>query len=179
MLDKDALDKMQSGETEFALLVIDSFRAICRRARLIPTFSPSVMTDAWESFRWDTKRLKNNMPGESTPDHFKICGFAAYWLRRNSPVVDLIKDGGEMSSDEAHWREFFGKYSRAFLAFSFGDLVCSAIERNAQKNTGRQPRPLDMDYLESICYVMKYKNLSPHAMGMIYRSLYYETGAPR
>lgn len=175
-MEADALGKMRD-EAGFASLVIGCFGDMCKEARLTPEFSLSLMHDAWESFCWDTQRLDTNMPKESKPDHFKICGFAAYWLRRHSPVITLKEDRVKITRDEVvmEWRKLLDDYSRAFLAFYFGYRICYFIEANSEKGGGALPRP-DMDYLKSLCYVMKYKSLSPHAMGMIYRSLFVGSG---
>ena len=177
----DTLDRLQD-EDKFCRIVVDTFGELCGLARLTPEFEPDLMHDAWEAFNWDTQRLVTNMSSKSPepvePDHFKICGFAAYWLRRHSPVSVLMEDKGlKVTKDEVikEWRRLFGSYSRALLAFYFGYRICYFYETRGESDSV-SPRKPDSAYIEAICYVMKYKSLSPHAMGMIYRSLFYNGG---
>lgn len=173
-MDRKILDKMQD-EGQFGLIVKQHFGDFCKEAHFKPVFSDSLMHEAWRAFRWDTERLEGNMP--SKPDHFKIGGFAAYWLRRNSPVIALGKDNTVIKHDKVVMgqQKLLAKYGRAFLPFHLGYRICHNFESNRADGGGLSLR-LDADYIESMCYVMKYKNVSPHAMGMIYRSLFFGNG---
>lgn len=62
-----------------------------------------------------------------------------------------------------------------FAVFDFGLTICHFFEHQKKQNPSGAPAIGGNDgfsYHESICYVMEFKNLSPHSMGMIYRSLY-------
>lgn len=175
---EDRLAKLQDKDS-FRIIVEYAFKDACKEGHIKPVFSHALMHDAWESFRWDTKRLDDNM--SSKPDHFKICGFAAYWLRRNSPVIGLKKSNTKITRDKQvkELQHLLTKYGRSFLAFHLGYEICHFYERNREEGglPGSAPRIPDADFVETLCYVMKYKNLSPHAMGMIYRSLFLTTAA--
>lgn len=175
LVERRTLEKIQESEEEFCRVVFDGFLGISKVAMLKPEFSRFLAHDAWEAYCGDVERMQNvSMPEGKEPDHFKRCGCLAYWLRRSSPVIDLgARDGVYIVTDNPmkEWRILFQKYGRAFLAFALGYHICLYYELEAG---GKPPsRGPDWDYLENVCYVMKCKNISPHAMGMVYKSFFY------
>lgn len=173
-MDKAVLSRIREQDG-FDQEVIRVFGELSQVARIKPLYSPHLLHDAWQSFKWDLDRLDGNMP-DSKPDHFKICGLAAYWLRRHSPIIDFEEDRVKITRDATvkEWRGIFEKYDRVFLPFAFGYRICYFFESNKETDDGKEPRlpVLDTKYIEAQCYVMKYKNISPHAMGMVYRALF-------
>lgn len=158
-------------EEEFCRFVGTFFAAMSKVANLKPEFSPLFAHEAWEAYCGDVDRMQISMPNGKQPDHFKRCGCLAYWLRRNSPVIRWHEDPPSIARESPlkEWRTLFEKCGNAFLAFALGYHICHYYE--AQKGNAPRRKP-DLDYLEDMCYVMKRKNLSPHAMGMVYRSLF-------
>ena len=167
----DIFDKLRS-EKAFSNFVCKEFAYEAAKAALKPEYSPDLMHDAWQSYMWDIDRLDNNMP--AVPDHFKRCGYLAYWLRRHSPVAlwQPLKEEYEISASEKEYRNLIHNCGRAFHAFSFGYRICLFFEENKESEV-KLPRPIDADYIRHIAYYMKYKSVSPHAMGLIYRSLFW------
>lgn len=158
------------NEEKFSEAVWDGYLYEAALAHLKPDFSTSAMHDAWQCYQQDIERLEANMK-RSAPDHFKRAGCLAYWLRRHSPVFDWQPLRGMPSPEQKKIRKaLFDDYGNVFLAFVLGYKSCLKFERARTNKPIPEP---DTDYLETVCYLMKYKSISPHAMGMIYRSLFF------
>ena len=138
-------------------------------AALSPTLSDDAMLDVYQCYKRDVERLEENM--DTTPSHFKRAGFLAYWLRRHKPVLKWgIVSGEVLALGQQKARDFIVDYGHVYLAFSLGYGICRYFERGADSKRGL-PDPNDK-YVEAACYLMKYKSISPHAMGFIYHSLF-------
>ncbi len=122
----------------------------------------------------DIKRLPESITNSNEPDHFKRAGYIAYWLRRYRPVIkwdDQHKDKN-LSPEAERAREFFNDYIHEYLAFNMGYRVSLFYAMNSVDSDGKIPHIIDASYLNDVCYLMKYKSISPHAMNMIYRYLF-------
>ena len=179
-IDSKILDKIYKSEEEFGRFVCDEFDTIGRYVALKPQYSDYLFHDAYQSYIWDIDRLKENMKKDSktmTPDHFKLCGYLAYWLRRNSPITRWDEVDGksrhQMSKKEKQVREVIYDFGRAFSAFMVGYRICYFLEHNKESEESKLSRPIDESYIRAVCYCMQYKNVSPHALGLIYRSLFF------
>ncbi|MBE8159025.1 MAG: hypothetical protein HAW59_06540 [Betaproteobacteria bacterium] len=148
-------------------------------AAFVPRFSDDLFHDAHQAYMWDVERLDGNMKTtpDHSPDHFKRAGLLAYWLRRRSPILrwDKYMDMDDCNLDDAQkkWREFIFNYGREFHAFSLGYRICWSMEWNKEQESP-MPKVISEKRLTHICYFMKYKSVSPHAMGLIYESLFPE-----
>ena len=107
----------------------------------------------------------------SSPSHFTHAGFIVYWLSRFNPVsLDIGKY--RPSGEERKVRDFLQSYGHVALAFALGFRICHNFERGKGDDT---PLPFpDEDYVNGACYLMKYKSIPPHAIGFIYRSLFFK-----
>ena len=157
-------------ESEFREFVraeyVDDSASGCLRPMLLR----NIMQDAYQCYTKDTERLGDNML--TPPDHFKHAGFIAYWLRRHNPVYGFKEEIEMPTARQEKTRDFIKKYGNVFLAFSCGYKICFYFEQGAASASEKMPVP-DKNYIESICYLMKYKNVSPHSLGFIYRSLFF------
>lgn len=64
-------------------------------------------------------------------------------------------------------------YGNELLAFTFGFLLAKRYEEQRLSEKGMTaiiPMP-SLDYVEDICYLFKFKSVSPHAIDLIFRSL--------
>jgi len=68
-----------------------------------------------------------------------------------------------------HRRRLFA-YSNEYIAFDYGFRLCKTYEllRTNRHDTGFSP---NVDYVDTICYFLKFKNVSPHAIFLIFKSL--------
>ena len=170
-IEADIFDKLRKKEW-FQNFVYQEFKYEAAKAGLKPKFSSDLLHDAWQSYIWDIERPDGNMP--TVPDHFKHCGYLAYWLQRHSPVTgwEAVRDAHKITKEEDAARDLIFSAGRAYHAFSLGYRICFFFEQNKESEI-RLPRPINADYIRHISYYMKYKNVSPHAMGLVYRSLFW------
>ena len=165
---KDIRDKLEFQEFVRREYVYGSAFGCLR-----PMLLKNIIQDAYQCYTKDTERLGYNMP--TPPDHFKHAGFIAYWLRRHNPVYGFEGERETPSMGQEKVRDFIKKYGNVYLAFVCGYKICLYFEQGAAPAGTEMPEP-DQNYIESICYLMKYKNVSPHSLGFIYRSLFYGFG---
>lgn len=172
-INSDFFTKIQD-EAEFSRFVLSEFEYEASQGALKPICVPDLMHDAYQSYLWDIERLDGNMPRSSSPNHFKSCGYLAYWLRRNSPIMmwEETEKKENLSDEQKFYRDVTFELGRAYHAFKLGYGICRHFEMH-QGSSSKSQFLIDMDYIKTICYLMKYKNVSPHAMGVIYRSLFF------
>jgi hypothetical protein len=94
--------------------------------------------------------------------------------------VDLDFGDAEMpmKPQERALRNLLKGYANEYLAFDFGYQICAYYEiENKEKPSPRAGSlALSPDYYQMISHFMKFKNVSPHAMHLIYKSLFYYNG---
>jgi len=136
--------------------------------------SENRIANACDAFVGEAKRFRGSLPPDSvTPDHFKLSGALVYWLRRFGVVYGLQHQVVSEQPDE-DIRLLALEYECELPAYTLGLDLCKFFEHGASDEEYRdvnKPR-ITMSYLRSVCYLMRFKSLSPHAMGMIYRSLF-------
>ena len=161
-------------EDKFREFIGQEYAYEAGRCGLKPKLSNAAVHDAHQCYLHDIKRLDEKMR-ESSPDHFKHAGFLAYWLRRHNPIRGWKGeiDGDELTPAQKNERAFLLDYRHVYLAFWLGYKICLFYERETAPAGRILPTP-DKSYTRSVCYLMKYKSISPHAMGFIYRSLFFE-----
>jgi hypothetical protein len=151
---------------------------VTRGALLKPVFSLPRLRDAHYAWLGDLKRLGETEDHlKDGPDHSKQCGHLAYWLRRQNPIVEyedwhVSQEDPYIYPDEEKKRDFITRYGSEFLAFDFGFQICSYYaQERLDKSKTDMPR-ISMEYLTNICHMLKFKHVSPHALYLIYESLF-------
>lgn len=150
-------------------------------AHLMPRFVRYRVGDAYTFWVDDLKRVEfaeRNLTNGL--DHFKQCGHLAYWLRRSSPIVEFLDSSGAYATEVGHLDEYgeelrtlLYKYGAEYLAFDFGYQICLFYERNKAEATERaKSLVISGDYIEMVCNFLKCKNVSPHSLSLIYKSLF-------
>lgn len=122
------------------------------------------------------EQLKNGL------DHFKQCGLLAYWLRRSSPLIDFQDysspvEGDSEYLDKAHedFKDLLMLYASEYLAFDWAFKICLFHERTRPDKTERADRiQLSREYIRTTCHFLKCKQVSPHSLFLIYKSLFEE-----
>jgi len=147
-------------------------------AKLFPVVSEQRTNDAHAAWCMDIDRVGVNERLQDGLDHFKRCGHLAYWLRRSSPVVDAediagmltYAGGSTVTPEEQGFRDLLFEYGNEYLAFDFALQFSLFYERD-----GASPRAhglnITQDYIRTVCHFLKFKNVSPHALFLIYKSL--------
>ena len=173
-------EELADSEKEFAKKVRVFYTDFCRGAGYEPAWIDARLDDAWVAFQRDKQDVRKSLPkGSPGGDHFKLCGILVYWLRRYAPVADMrdlsMNIAALPGADKL--QPLLQKYPSELPAFEMGLTICDFFAENAA-NGGTDRPGVDLDYYEAVCYLMKFKSISPHSMGMIYRSLFVEL-APR
>jgi len=155
---------------------------VLANARFSPQISIQKLTEAHGAWKNDLSRVGENEPQlDEGLDHFKRSGHLAFWLRRMSPLIeanDLTRDiadaeGFPLTKTEELFRELLFGYGNEYLAFDLGYQLCKFHEiAKADSSTRAKYLVPDTDYYKIICHFLKYKSVSPHAMYLIYKSLF-------
>lgn len=152
------------------------------------TISDRRMGEAYDFWIGDVERALQNGTDEETTelDHFKHAAFIAFWLRRLIPINDIWfqatagNDGCGASAPQVR----FSRYGNEICALSAGFMICLSYELAAmeERETHGQKtqvisdavavKELPRHFLSEYPKLLKHKNLSPHSMYMLYRSLF-------
>ena len=167
------IEHAKTGKDVFKYCVFDEYQYEAQFGCYVPKMSESAIEDAYSCYMEDIARMDSKMPTQ--PDHFKRAGIIAYWLRRHAPVFGFkLCDDMASKKQKRIQEELLIEYGHVYLAFAFGYKLCLFFVR---EDTGGKTMPeLDLKYIQSICYLMKYKSISPHSLGFIYRSLFFGFG---
>lgn len=178
----DTLNSMLEHRDVFTRTFSEYAYSIMQQARLEPRLSIPRMIEARGAWKNDIDRVGTHEP--KLPDglnHFKHAAHLSFWLRRMSPLVEAIdttdniadSQGYPLTDDEKSFRELFYAYGSEYLAFDFGYQFVKFYEngRCPISETKKSQKDID-DYYYTVCHFMKYKTVSPHAMHLLYASLF-------
>jgi hypothetical protein len=147
-----------------------------------------VLSEYWigqAHFRWtkDVAVVSSKEYGGRPLDHFKYAGFLCYWLRRCPPLSELATNP-DLAIAGIRYRDpkkILVQYGNVFAAFDIGLRICRYWE-SARRDIGyseevrdkimRFSIPQRSEYIEDICYTLAEKNISPHSLNMLYKSLF-------
>jgi hypothetical protein len=178
---KDALSKM--AERDYFVNEFSHYTDhVLSQGRLIPILSKPRVIEAHGAWQNDIHRLGNHEKNlDEGLDHFKQAGHLAYWVRRMSPVVEAtdtttnIGDapGYDISEGEREFRNLILGCCNEYIAFDIGFQLVKLHEIDPSKPASRAATlTLSLDYIQRVCHFMKYKHVSPHALHLIYSSLF-------
>lgn len=155
---------------------------------LVPSISKARLIDTYNAWHRDLFRVSQMELKGSVADHYKRAGYLAYWLRRNAPITMLVEDrsilvGAAPSEAKLNRAK---RFANELTAFDVGWRLTTYFEtRRADVMTtlqllGRRPVSvaeflLPDDFLQTICQFLKEKNVSPHALFLIYKALIIQT----
>lgn len=174
-------------EDKFAGLVASHFGDVLGNYLLGASVDQARLQEAFHYWISDLNRVGDReYDGDhANPDHFKHAAHLAYWLRRSKPVIDVFQteefpSGADLSAADAYSAEhaFLRKYSNEYLAFDLGYHLALFYEVNAVNSTKRVGSYIirDWEYFETVCYVLNSKNVSPHALNVVYRTVFASIG---
>lgn len=88
---------------------------------------------------------------------------------------EAIVDAEPITPAQKKLRDLLFRYGTEVLAFDLGYSICVFYERGRlDPRTQHPPFEIDEEYIETICCFLKEKNVSPHALFLIYKSLLYK-----
>lgn len=190
--------------TWFQDFVIEQLRIAFDSSRLVPHVSVAALHDAYAFIQKDIRRVSTIEYDGHPLDHFKRCGHLCYWLRRARPIADIetltLLEPSMLSPKEQRLRKLLLDYGNEYVAFDIGFRICRFFQakrtdirtmllmlrtqpdgahardlaQSASQGRTIASFNLEEDYIATMCHVLKEKNVSPHAIHMIYRSLFFE-----
>jgi hypothetical protein len=125
---------------------------------------------------WTRDTDKIEIDGKTTPDHFKHAGYLCFWLRRRIVLEKITLLPGAPS--EAHPEKFFLKYGSELCAFFAGFWLCISFEFSSEleqlENIVETLHQYEIPkaFTEDVCKLLRHKEVSPHALYLIYRALF-------
>ena len=166
------------AEEWFATAIFRNYQRIANRNGCEMQPNARRLREARALWLNDLSNMK--IEGDGEPDHFKQAGFLAYWLRRRL-VISITRELSTFAGTPQQIQ--FLERPNEICSFLLGFRICLFFQAN------RKVGPERKEYLESVDLVPEFlkdasillfaKQLSPHAMYLIYRSLFYEIKMPR
>jgi len=97
-------------------------------------------------------------------------------IELHDTTMDLAdSEGMPLSKDEQQFRDLLLPYANEYIALDFGFQIVKFYELGkAQSSKRAETLTMPADYYRTACHFLKYKTVSPHAINLIYRSLFME-----
>ncbi len=180
-LHEGIFEDFKEDSDAFAVAVRDSIVASLHRKLpfLYAEISNWRVLHAYEAWCHDINAMHTNSMSSisSEPDHFKHAGIMAYWLRRFSPIIEIhynrTLEDRNLTDEEQRDRDFLLPYANEYFAFDFGLKLCDYFQTTRKKGA-TQLKQITREYLQAVLYHLKYKNVSPHSLILIYHSFYLD-----
>lgn len=142
--------------------------------------------ETYDFWREDhTRTLSEGIKTSVSLDHFKHASFIGFWLRRMLPINQtLVVSQYQSVPDDRNADEnqkFFFRYGNELCALLF--QIClfyeASYERDNHKIVDRADRltflkqcMLPPQVIADFVMILKHKNMSPHALYLLYKSLF-------
>ena len=143
--------------------------------------------EAYDFWQDDCARtLRSGIDGGSVElDHFKHASFIAFWLRRMIPINETYRDPDPEAHSSKEEQNFFLRYGNEICALLIGFQICLYYEMaSISEESGDVVAPM-ADWEEMLrktrfpphiirdfAMVLKHKNMSPHSLYLMFRSLF-------
>ncbi len=176
----ETLPGIESDEARFATFLGDFAIELMATAALYPVLNRQRIVAVHGAWCADLGRINHHERRLSEGlDHFKRAGHLAYWVRRMSPIIDASENYNLQDSDSypatpeqtAMRDNMFGVWNE-YLAFEMGFQLCRFYEAGQPGAIRDESYHPDSDYYETMFQFLRYKNVSPHALFLIYKSLF-------
>lgn len=175
------LPAIEATEDDFVKFYTDFAREIMADACLLPLLNKQRIVAAYAAWKADLARIEDHEPElHEGLDHFKRAGHLTYWARRMSPVIDANEPSFDLyeahedpieESERVLRQRMFGLWNE-YIAFEIGLQICKFYEvgqPGAIRGITFFPAT---DYYDTMCHFLKLKNVSPHALFLIFKSLF-------
>ena len=145
------------------------------------------MGEAYDFWNQDQARTleKGIEDGAEGLDHFKHAWFISFWLRRLTPINVTHRDV-KAAHTNAEKQDFFLRYGKEICALLIGYEICLYYEMAAiaDESTGQTIVPMTeweavlkktnftQPLLRDFAMVLKHKNMSPHSLYLLFKSLF-------
>ena len=175
----NSLSDKDAPKQWFASCLAYQYDDIAKRHHCEVRLSPTRLEEARLLWLRDTGRI--DIDGDTIPDHFKQAGFLAYWLRRRMVVSWWQRSLVDEPTEE---QDRFLLGANEICAFFVGFRICLYFEFkeeiNSRDHIGHllQELALESSLKFDIATLLKHKNVSPHSLYLIYRTLFYDMKRP-
>lgn len=145
-------------------------------AGLIADIDTTRLYEAFVLWKNDLDRVKTfELPDSDELDHLKQSAHLAYWLRRVSPILSIQYAEENSTEQEIAEQELLFKYGNQYCAYHLGFRICAYFEANrVDSEIYSSDYDLNHDYKVVVSHFLKTKNVSPHALFLIYKSLFFK-----
>lgn len=182
---KGILRLLKTGTSEeervkfFNRVITEEARDTARRfGAEIARFSNLRIAQAQDYWQRDVMRLRETIrPSRPDvlpePDEFKQAAFLAYWLRRR-----IVVDGVQTKNLD------LARYMNEIVAFVIGFRICHLHQAIRPEISGEEALErirqfqLTKKYVREVAVFLHHKNVSPHALYLVYKSLFQSAIPP-
>lgn len=129
--------------------------------------------------RFDVESAPNATDRDGIPNHFKQIGFLVYWLRRRCVVESIERNRPAAEKPHQTPQDRFILSGNEICAFLLGFRICQFFEMSLtadpDEDVAARIRQINLEahLIHDAATLLRHKNLSPHALYLIYRALFY------
>lgn len=173
----DPLKEIKENKQTFFNVVQNQLSVLLQPYQLRGDLSLARLNEAHFYWLADLGRIGTHELDGANPDHFKQAGHLAYWIRRVRPISNLevinVDSKADMSPEDAYADEYrlYFNYGNEYLAFELGYHLSLFYILFAATKPGRIVTP-SWDFIECTCHFLNAKNVSPHALFLIYKGFF-------
>ena len=168
-----------SPQQWFATCIAQEYSDIAGRHGCSIEFSATRLEEARLLWVRDTGRI--DIDSDTTPDHFKQAGFLVYWLRRRG-VVNFARRVKPIAGieEQDHFLLSPNEIASFLVGFRLSLFFASKHLIDERDHIGHDLQGLTFDssLKFDIATLLKHKNVSPHSLYLILRTLFYQLPRP-
>jgi len=174
LLNKGIFQKLRADRKFFIATLNAVFASHHKVLRIDTTTSERRLFETHELWLQDILRLeKFEGLQENGVEEMKLAAHLAYWIKRNSPIIIMNSKKTEFENIEKT-REIHYKYANEYSALTIAfDLTAYFYANRVGSGVYLDELSMDDDYVMTFCHFLKTKNVSPHGLFLILKSLYF------
>lgn len=150
-----------------------------------PQISEYMLMQAHEHWVSDVGRISSNEYNGKNLDHFKHSAILCFWLRRFPAITDYFPDPSLKAFGQSVIIDNKDLFNHGVhqASFDIGFRICSyweAMRADCEDVYGKILEPGDFkigrhkEFTNDVGYVLSEKNVSPHTLNLIYKSLFLQ-----
>jgi hypothetical protein len=176
----DLIDRLQDFSW-FRNFLRAQFRLAYLPVELTPILSDYRICHIFEFWQDDIYRVSSREFNGGNLDHFKTFGHLGYWIRRVSPCIETARrqsspKRGQLIFEGEYaekYKSFLHMYGNEYVAFDTCFRACRFLHILSEKmDETISDFNLSEAYIRSACHMLKAKSVSPHALYLIFLSLF-------
>lgn len=186
---KDIISELSDRDV-FVDYMIHNYYFISERLNFETEMSARRLGEAYDLWREDvTRTLAEGIRRKTVKlDHFKHAAFMTFWLRRMNPINSVRACSSDYWAKTTEGRDrqnLFLRYSNEICAINIGMQICINYESakifsngvSVASGVGKRidylrSISLPTDLVEDFSMILKYKNMSPHSLYLMFKSLF-------